>query len=152
MTDEERLSLLEAHFNKLSLPEKASNFLLILFRIIQIFDDFADSEKVSDKKLDILIWDTLVRLPTNSFYRAHDLVLAPLIITSILKWKASDTKEKELKSADAKSFMWRAGYYEIVLFVVSIVHGEKFAQENAVSILELYGETFDNYLEEFNNA
>jgi len=69
----------------------------------------------------------------------------------ILKWQASDTAERD-GQANAKSYMWRAGYYDLVLMAVSLVHGAGFATLHGHHVMALYGETFEDYMKEFSNA
>lgn len=70
---------------------------------------------------------------------------------NILKWQASDRAERE-GHADAMSFVWRAGFYDIVLMVVQLCHGRQVAQSCAHHVMGLYGEKLDDYLKEFNHA
>jgi hypothetical protein len=69
----------------------------------------------------------------------------------ILKWQASDTAERQ-GQADAKSFGWRAGYYDLILMTVSLTHGAGFATKNAHLVMALYDEKFEDYMKEFGNA
>ena len=48
--------------------------------------------------------------------------------------------------------MWRAGYYDLVLMAVSLVHGAGFATLHGHHVMALYGETFEDYMKEFGNA
>jgi hypothetical protein len=48
--------------------------------------------------------------------------------------------------------MWRAGYYDIILTVVQLCHGQEVAKESAHLIMRMYGEKYEDYLEEFSNA
>jgi hypothetical protein len=68
-----------------------------------------------------------------------------------MKWQASDQAERA-GQADAKSFVWRAGYYDLILMAVSLTHGPGFAAKNAHLVMELYGEKFEDYMKEFGNA
>ena len=65
----------------------------------------------------------------------------------LLKWQASDKAERDGR-ADAKSFMWRAGYYDLVLFVNLLCNGPS----APIAPLSLYGETLADYLKEFPHA
>lgn len=137
---------------RFQLPSHAVDWLCQLFDVIQTFDDLHDLDRpVGKKELHTLIWSTLVSLPQNPFFRANQDVLWPLVATAILKWHGSNQTEENFK-ADAMSFAWRAGYYDIVLMVVGIVHGHKYAADNAVSVMSLYGEKFTDYLKEFDHA
>ena len=135
----------------LYLPFDAVQWLLDLYHAFQIFDDFADGDAVDRKDLNLLIWNTLVGMQQNSFYMQNSFRLLPVISVNILKWQASDTVERA-GNADAKAYVWRAGYYDIALTVVEICHGPVFAAQNAHIVLGLYGETYDDYMKEFKNA
>jgi hypothetical protein len=87
----------------------------------------------------------------NQFFITHSHHLVPLLAAMILKWQASDQAERA-GEADAKSFVWRAGYYDLILMAVSLTHGPGFATKNAHLVMELYGETFEDYMKEFGNA
>lgn len=134
------------------LPPAAVDWLCTLFDVIQAFDDLHDKDKpVGKKELDALIWSTLVSLPQNPFFRTNQDALWPLVANAILKWHGANLAESTHRE-DAMSFVWRAGYYDIVLMVVALVHGHQFAAENALSVMGLYGETFSEYLKEFDHA
>lgn len=151
MTVAHRESLADIFRNHLRLPDEAALWLLDVWDTIQTFDDLADGDSVSRSALDDLIWRTLVRLPDNSFYRVHQVSLAPLMGLCILKWQASDHRERA-QLADAKSYMWRAGYYDLVLMVVLLCHGMRTAQEAATFVMDMYGESLEDYLKEFDHA
>lgn len=135
----------------LHLPPDAVRWLLDLFHAFQIFDDFADGDAVDRNDLNALIWNTLVGMQQNPFYTTNAYCLSSIVGLNILKWQASDTVERS-ENADAKSYVWRAGYYDIVLAVVQLCHGPVFAAQNAHIVLGLYGETYEDYIKEFKNA
>jgi len=135
----------------LALPAPAIDWLLMLFGAIQVFDDVADGDPVEREDLNAVIWNTLVGMNQNTFWIANSHSLAPVVATMILKWQASDQAERDGK-ADAKSFVWRAGYYDVVLMTVALCHGTQQATEKAQQVMQLYGEKFDDYLKEFNHA
>lgn len=135
----------------LELPPAAAAWLLDLWHVTQVFDDLADGDAVDRDTLDGAIYASLVDLPANPFYVAHAGQLSPLVASAVLKWKASDTAERN-GAADERSFMWRAAYYDIILMVVKICHGPKLAMHVADKVMALYGESFDEYRKEFSNA
>lgn len=142
---------LRQHFSSLMLPPAAQEWLLMLWQVIQTFDDYADGDPVDRARLDATIWNTLVALPQNPFYTQHAGALSAALSVAILKWQASDRVERDGK-ADVKSFMWRAGFYDVVLLVVQLVHGPAAATAVANKVLDFYGEHLDEYLKEFGNA
>ena len=147
MTDWLRLNLQRVF----ALPTPAVEWLLMLYGAIQVFDDVADGDPVEREDLNAAIWNTLVGMNQNTFWIANSQNLAPLVATMILKWHASDQAERAGK-ADAKSFGWRAGYYDLILMAVSLTHGAGFATKNAHLVMDLYGEKLEDYMKEFSNA
>jgi len=135
----------------LALPAPAIDWLLMLYGAIQVFDDVADGDPVEREDLNATLWNTLVGMNQNTFWIANSHSLAPIVATMILKWQASDQAERDGK-ADAKSFVWRAGYYDVVLMTVALCHGIQQATEKAQQVMQLYGETFEDYLKEFDHA
>lgn len=147
MTPEQSLEL---NFREtLGLPEDASKFLLDLWDTIQTLDDWADGDHVTEKERDKAIWNALVGIQVNSFYARNQAMLIPALAQSVLKWMASDRAEKA-GMADERSYMWRAGYFDVVCLVSSLVHGP--SSEMAWKALSLYGETCAEYMKEFHNA
>jgi len=133
------------------LPLPVVEWLVMVYDSIQVFDDVADGDTVERKDLNATIWNTLVGMHQNAFFIANSAHLTPLLATMILKWQASDMAERN-KQADAKSFMWRAGYYDLILMAVSLVHGAGFATLHGHHVMALYAETFEDYMKEFGNA
>jgi hypothetical protein len=135
----------------LALPAPATEWLLMLWGAIQVFDDVADGDPVEREDLNAAIWNTLVGMNQNSFWAANSLTLAPVVATMILKWQGSDQAERA-GNADARSYVWRAGYYDVVMMVVALCHGTKYATDNAHLVMALYGETLEDYMKEFSHA
>lgn len=135
----------------LALPSSACEWLLLVWRSIQTFDDFADGDEVKRADLDALIWNALVAMPCHPFFLAHAPALGGALSTAILKWQASDRAERD-GYADARSFVWRASFYDVVLVVLNLCYGPTVAQSKAHIVMHLYGETLDDYLKEFDHA
>jgi len=135
----------------LLLPAPAVDWLIMVYDAIQVFDDVADGDTIERKDLNAAIWNTLVGMHQNQFFISNSHHLVPLMATMILKWQASDTAERE-GHADARSFIWRAGYYDLILMAVSLTHGAGFATKNAHLVMDLYGEKLEDYMKEFGNA
>lgn len=130
----------------LELPEDAIEWLLDLWNVIQVLDDVADGDPVNRKDSDAATFAVLGGMQANTFYQRHQAWLIPATTQMTLKWMASDVAERE-GSADERSYMWRAGYYDVVMLVASLVHGP--SSEMAYRALSMYGETAAEYLSEF---
>ena len=135
----------------LMLPAPAVEWLLMLWNAIQVFDDVADGDTITREDLDAAIWNTLVAMNQNPFLLQNAQALLPCVASAILKWQASDQADRA-GAADARSYAWRAGYYDLILMAVQLCHGPKFAIANAKLVMELYGETFEDYMKEFGHA
>lgn len=147
MTNDE---ILRDNFTQaLALPEDAVSWLLDMWNLIQVLDDFADGDDVQRKDLDAAIYAAIVGLPANAFFQRNATSLLPALTQMVLKWMASDIAERE-GLADERSYMWRAGYYDVVLMVATLVHGP--SSEIALTALRMYGETAAEYMGEFHNA
>lgn len=143
--------LVESMKNFFMLPNDAIEWLLMLWQAIQLFDDVADNDEIKREDLDKVIWNTLVAMPENDFYKRHCSVLAPIVASMILKWQASDQAEKT-GNADEKSFVWRAGYYDVLLICIQLCHGTENAIKASFHVMNMYGEKFKDYLKEFDHA
>jgi len=132
-------------------PDEAVEWLLGVWNVIQLFDDMADAGCVKRDDLNRAIWGAMVGVPENTFYQKHKAFLTPLVALQIFKWQASDAAERDGK-AGAMSYVWRAGYYDLVLATVFLVHGVQSATDIGHRVMELYGENFADYLAEFTNA
>lgn len=143
---------LRRHFTEtLSLSDDACNWLIALWEVTQLFDDIADGDVINRDDLDVAIWNALVAMPANGFYQRNAHILIPLMSVAIFKWKASDTVEREGKAC-ATSFVWRAGYYDLVLAAVQIEHGAQVAMDIGHAVLKLYGENIEEYMREMHHA
>jgi hypothetical protein len=150
LTSEE---ILKVRFkDELCLSDPASEFLIILWNSLQFFDDVLDEDKELDRKEPKLVLiDLLLRLPLNPFYQKHLLSVTPLIANIGLQWNAAELAEVSGR-ADAKSFVWRSSYYQLVLHVFMLEKGIEEAMRYSESILRIYGEELDDYLQEFNKT
>lgn len=134
-----------------AIPDDARDWLMALWNAIQIFDDMADGDFPDRDKLTDAICDTLVNMPSNPFFLRHADTLLPLLAVAILKWKASDEAEREGK-VNETTFVWRAGFYDIVLAVIQLTHGQQAALDACRYVADLYGEEYADYQKEFGNA
>jgi hypothetical protein len=144
------IETLEAHFiDVLELPDAAVDWLLDLWRVIQVFDDIHDGDPVADVMP--ALWAGLVTMPGNPFYQANAAALQAAVATAILKWHAANEAE-DAGQADERSYVWRAAYYDVVLLVTLLCHGKEYALRMAPTIMLMYGEPFAAYREEFPDA
>ena len=140
------IDVLAEHLEGLGLPQPATDWLLDLWQVIQTFDDVHDGDKVNNVMP--ALWASLVSMPGNPFYQSNAAALQGALATAILKWHAANTAEDDGK-ADERSFVWRAAYYDVVVLVVLLCHGQAEALRLAPAVMLMYGEPFAAYREEF---
>ncbi len=134
-----------------SIDGAAHDWLMALWNVIQVFDDMADGDHPDREDLMAAIGEALVLMPGNPFFRQNADALLPVLAVAIRKWKAADDVELRGKPCEM-SYAWRAGFYDIVLAVVQLVHGREVAMDAAQYVMNLYGESYANYHEEFAHA
>jgi hypothetical protein len=97
---------------------------------------------VYKRQVEDVAFALFVRMPMNGFWQANQGALLPILALACIKWRASNEAEATGR-ADARSFMWRAGFYDVLAMVCHI------CGKDAVQALAAYGETFAGYCEEF---
>jgi len=139
---------LRIQLDKIQLSPAAVDWLCDLYAVIQLFDDVADGDGIERRDLDRVIWASLIGMNTNEFWLENMGTLIPIMGAAILKWQASDHAERD-GVANAVSFVWRAGFYDLVLIAAQLCHGREVAQSLAPTIMGIYGETYEKYQKEF---
>lgn len=139
---------LQTHFRNLGFPQDAAAWLIDVWRCIQLFDDVADGGEIVRAELDAVIWACFVSMADNPFFVAKRQALIPVLAAQVLKWQGADAAERA-GAVDERAYMWRAGYYDLVLMVAAIVHGPESATALSRSVMEMYGEKFADYIGEF---
>ncbi len=135
---------LSQDFDQLGLPVEARDWLLDLWRAIQLLDDAADGDAIDPATVPDVVWALFVRMPLNDFYRRYAASLIPILSVQILKWDAANQAERA-GNADERSYMWRAGYYDVVLAVCQMCG----LTAAGPAVMAMYGETFTDYRGEF---
>lgn len=144
----EEQTLRDSLTDGLSLPADAVEWLCDLYAVTQVFDDFADGDPVERADLNRAIYTSLVGMQLNPFYEANRVSIRPVLATYIMKWQASDKAERNGNASEV-SFVWRAGFYDLVMLVFLVCHGREATEVNAELIMSLYGESFEDYRKEF---
>ena len=135
----------------LNLPPTAQRWLLDFFNVIQGLDDWRDNDPIEPKQKEKVIYQVMVELPQNHFFQTYSHNLLPLVSILVLKWIGANKLEDNREQLH-KAYMWRAAYYDLILEVVRLIHGFDGAASAAEYVAKLYGETYEDYVKEFENA
>jgi len=135
---------LHTHMTTLGLPEAAKVWLLDLWNLIQVLDDAADGDPVDKASAARAVRAVFLTMPLNDFYRQYAAILQPVLTLQVFKWEAANEVET-LGLANEKSYVWRAGYYDVVLMVCHLCGIENAGH----AVMEMYGETYGEYKECF---
>jgi hypothetical protein len=133
------------------LGHDAAQFVIIIYHFAQFFDDVADGDAVKRSDLDLNVYNCFVGMNLNPFFVKNRIALLPVMDLILLKWQGSDVAERTGR-ANEKSFMWRAGFYDLLMTVVSIERGYEMAKNIAVEVMNFYGENLQDYKKEFNHG
>lgn len=148
LKDQSSYLKLKEHLDLLLKDEFAVKYCCDLWLQLQLFDDIYD-EGVLDKESSLkLIQLSMVEIPNNPFFVRFQPYLQPLQYSLFLQW-VSANKEEDTKGALHKAYMLRAFIFQIVHLCSSLLFGVEYAKENSQVFQELYGETFEEYQEEF---
>tara|TARA_R110000787_G_scaffold176472_3_gene288665 strand:- start:1516 stop:1956 length:441 start_codon:yes stop_codon:yes gene_type:complete len=144
-------TILNTHFDNLGLTPDAKEWLLDYWDVIQGLDDWRDKDASPDKEKEKVIYQVLVKMPSNPFFLAYSYSLLPIMSNMVLKWIGAN-KLEDSKEHFNKAYMWRAAYYDVVLEVVRLLYGYTVAAEASAYVAKMYGENFEDYIKEFENA
>ena len=139
------------HFAPLNLPEPTVRWLLDFWDVIQGLDDWRDNDEISPQEKEAVIYKVMFLLPNNPFFQYHSKELLPIISNLVLRCIGANKLEDNREHLQ-KAYMWRAAYYDLILEVVRLVHGFEAAANASDFVAKLYGETFEDYVKEFQNA
>lgn len=131
--------------------EPATRFGVLLFEISQLFDDIYDDGGLEKKETVELIFKTMVELPQNHFYNTFKAQLQPLVTSMFLQWISANQYEIEKRGLE-KAYMLRAFLFQIYQFCGMLLKGKDFAMNEALVFQDCYGEEFNEYKREIDNA
>lgn len=115
------------------------------------YDDLIDRDKpVSDAAVHENMWRLVVSIPTNAFFRAHQDVLRPVIVTGILNWQAANDIEREGSVEELRiAHTLRYSIADVLLLCMTLTCGREAAMKNARRArLMCQNDTWANYSSE----
>jgi hypothetical protein len=113
--------------------QDAVQFVLDIAYWSHIYDDLIDRDKpVSDETIHKVMWKVMIGLPMNPFYRLHQDMLRPLIITGIINWHAANQMEQSGCTEQLRvAHVTRHSIGDIALMAMALAGGQDHAIKNA---------------------
>lgn len=132
---------------------EGAGWLALLWEAVQALDDWRDGDPVAPMQIEQAIHIVLHDLPAHPFFRRHAAYLLPHLSALVLKWRGANAIEAQRdREQYPKAFMWRAGYYDLVLMALALEAGPEHAGRMAAEVATLYGETIEEFTRETNDA
>lgn len=128
----------------------AETFLHEITEVAHFWDDLIDRDQhLTAAEIHSNFEKALITLPINPFYRSNEQLLRPIMLMSIMNWKAANVLEHEQQDNDLQiAFILRSAYADIISMTAMICHGFESAQSLILAIRrKCHSEGFVNYLE-----
>lgn len=122
----------------------AVQFASLLWSATQEWDDVKDEGQAPS---DALMFWLSFGMEVDPFYSRFAHLMRPCLMSSYLRWQASNVLDHEPDQV-AKSYMLRAGIYDVWHMMAFIVGGHDWAVEIGPAIYREYGETVDELRKE----
>ncbi len=121
-----------------------------LFRVSQTLDDLIDRDQpVTDDAIYQSYWEALIEIPSNSFYRANEITLRPLMAAALQDWKDSVTLERDSQHGRTLAFVLRDQLTSLVVQCSCLIGGFDWMQQVSKDIrLQFHNETLGEYINE----
>lgn len=122
----------------------------LIFSIGHVWDDLIDRDRhVTDEEIHAAFWQALVLLPTNSFYVQHITTLYPILLNTIVNWRAATAMERTGEARDREvAFVLRAGYADLLSMSALLVGGQEWSIQVTPEIRRwMHEESYAEYLD-----
>lgn len=129
--------------------QHAISLSLMLLEVSHLWDDLIDGDAVERDDIDRVFRYLIYDIPTNPVYRAIP-GMPDHLLNVYLSWRDATAMESEDKPDLEKTYMLRAGIYDIFSLISYHLCGDEWSRNIGPKIRRLYGETLDSLKEEFN--
>lgn len=111
----------------------AAKFVVDIATVSHIYDDLVDGDKpVPPAAGHDLVWRLLFEIPVNSFFVEHQATLRPVLVTSLLNWRAANEMEQGAVLEELRiSHVTRYALADVLLICMLLAGGKDHAERNA---------------------
>lgn len=129
---------------------EAAAFLEMVVEILHFWDDLVDRDQpITPDLINARMWQALILLPRNLFYRAHFSDLNPVLAIAIQNWICANSMEQDGYAPDDLpiAFIIRSSYVDLLVQVALIVGGYPWAAEVTPLVRRhAHRETYPGYI------
>lgn len=131
--------------------ENAVRWLLDYYDVCELFDDLMDRDKsVTDDRIERALFEALIDMPSNPFFRAHVVTLVPVVHAGVNAWLDSVDMERaatdESDEALRLAYVMRAAYMCVTQTVIELTRGRDVMRALSREVVAFFGtETFAEY-------
>lgn len=129
--------------------QNAINLSLMLLEVAHTWDDLIDGDEVDKDSINRAFRYLIYDIPMNPVYKSIPGINDHML-NIYLRWRDATKMESEPNPDLEKTYMLRAGIYDMFLLIAYHLFGDEWAQEIGPKVRKLYGETLDSLKEEFN--
>jgi hypothetical protein len=127
----------------------AIDAFLLVRDVLHFWDDLIDGDKTLDASaVNAAMFNALVTLPSNPFWRQHQDSLLPILVNAVANWHTAN----EFEAGDdnrrlSLAFVIRSDYANLLIHMTYLVGGYDWMMGVAPRIRDLWtGEDFTQYL------
>ena len=149
VVEQDQINVFTNAFNKFFKGNaSAVSLALMLIEVSHAWDDLIDGDEVSKDDINKVFKYLIFDIPTNPVYRAIPS-MPDHLLNVFLRWRDATQMETEGDPDLEKTYMLRAGLYDMFSLIAFYMYGDEWAQEIGPEIRKLYGETLDSLKGEF---
>jgi len=149
ITKDQRESFYNAFHGFYKGNESAISLSMMLVDVSQVWDDIIDGDPVTSDNVNRVFRYLIYDIPLNPVYRLIPS-MPDHLLNIYLKWRDATAMEAEEKPDLEKTYMLRAGLYDIFSLIAYHLCGDDWAKQIGPEVRKLYGETLDDLKGEFN--
>ncbi len=132
----------------------AADFLELIVGLLHFWDDLIDRDKpVTDEAINTAMFEMLITLPRNGFYREHFHSLNPILLNAITNWHVANKFEREGGEYEQRiAYILRSSYVDLVTNSALIIGGPDYGRQVGEQIRRYaHKETYEGYLANLHN-
>jgi hypothetical protein len=122
--------------------QNAVSLCMMLLEVSHAWDDIVDGDAISESDVNRVFKYLIYDIPKNPIYLAIPS-LPDHMLNVFLRWRDANKLERMDPPEVEKSYMLRAGIYDIFQLIAYYMYGDEWAEEIGPKVRMLYGETIE---------